>query len=515
MEPSQTVAAKWRQTVSKSTALPSNRIKPDAMLRLVDQLQSGAFWIDSSDRILHWSLAMASLCGMTLDLDRATLEEVFQSVIPSAEERGPVLHAIRRRLNNEEEESIRLEPVSIIGMSGAARWVEFEIVIVPSTEGGGALVLAHNVTQRVNARKDLQVLLRNSSDGIFVINNSGQITLFNDACERITGYKREEILYQSFACRKIFQCENDEVGGAPTDGTPFDVCPGHEVFQGKSVIPAREMKIQTPSGQYRWVDCSYSPIPGPDGKPQYFIGVLRDIGERKRLEEQLRLSQSLATLGELVGGLAHEIRNPLSIIRSSADIVSNPERPAEQRREAAEFIKEEAARLDRTVKALLNLARPSHGANAPQEINAIVERVVSFYAPQRDGFEIDTQYGKNLPQVCACREALETAFLNIILNADQAMDGKGRLTISTDRVGDNARIRFCDTGPGIELETVGKVFQPFYTTKKKGTGLGLSLTLHVIESHKGSIRVENADHGGACFIVELPPCCSEEEGKQA
>jgi len=240
--------------------------------------------------------------------------------------------------------------------------------------------------------------------------------------------------------------------------------------------------------------------------------VVRDISARKQLEEQLILSQKLATLGELVSGLAHEIRNPLGIIRSAADIVSNEERPAPQRREAADFIKDEADRLNRTMKALLNFARPARSASGePVDINGLLQRIVDFYAPQREGFSIETRFSSNLPPVCASRDALQSVFLNLMLNADQALIEGGTLWIETEAIDGSARVVFRDDGPGIPAEILDRIFQPFITSKKSGTGLGLSLAAHIIEAHNGRISAENQPDGGARFTIEISGCPAEIE----
>jgi nitrogen-specific signal transduction histidine kinase len=489
-------------------AKTTTTVLPNALKRLAESLSGGALWIKAPDRILFWNDSMARLTGLALDLDKATAGEVFGALVPDEAQRREFLETIQKQLNGGRE--TRCQEVSLQTRTGAVRRVAFEIVALDGEDGGGALVLAHDETRRANAQNDLEILLRNSSDGIFVIDRNGQITLFNDALERITGYKREEVLYQSGACRKIFQCQR----GTPTDVFPV-LCPGRTVFVEHRTVPPTEQVICGKDGLPIWVECSYSPINDPNGEPLYFIGVVRDISARKQLEAQLRLSQKLATLGELVSGLAHEIRNPLGIIRSAADIVSNEERPAPQRREAAEFIKDEADRLNRTMKALLNFARPVRNPDGePVDINHLLQRIVDFYAPQREGFEIVTRFSSDLPKVCACRDALQSVFLNLMLNADQALTGGGTLWIETEAVNGAARIIFRDNGPGIPAEILDKIFQPFITSKKSGTGLGLSLAAHVVEAHKGRIVAENQPAtagGGARFTIEIAGCSTQDE----
>ncbi|MCX7011661.1 MAG: PAS domain S-box protein [Candidatus Sumerlaeota bacterium] len=488
-----------------STTARSNAVASElslAIARLIEAMDEGVAWIDSRERVRHWNPAMERLTGFAPSLDRATLAEICETLLRDEPERQRLIEALRCRPPARRKAKTRLGPFAVQGPSGVTRYVEFEILAVAPADGGGALLVAHDESRRVNAQKDLEILLHSSSDGIFVMGRLGQITMFNDACERITGYKREEVLHQAGMCRRIFECQHEQP-------IPSRICPGHAAFEGGDFVEPTEQILFTRDGRRRWVEASYSPIHGPDGETQHVIVIIRDITERKRLEEQLELSRRLATLGQIVGGLAHEIRNPLGAIRSAADIVANEGRPRSQRREAAEFLKEEAARLDRTVKTLLSLTRPVHCDSRPVDVNSLLEQTLAYYAPQRDEFRIETRLAPEAPKVRASSEALQTVFLNLTLNADQAMCHGGTLTVSTEQADGQVRIQFRDSGPGIDPEVIERVFLPFVTTKKSGMGLGLSLAAHIIEAHRGAIAVENHPEGGACFTVTLPACGEE------
>lgn len=477
--------------------------KRHAAARLIDAMATPALWIDPQLRTRSWNAAMGRLAGAAEPQD-APLDAVLHRLLSNSVDCDLVLDAAGRLAAGNGAKSARLPAMAVSAADGAALHMEFELSAVAIEEGGGALALLHDATALVNARRDMDLLLRNTSDGIFVIAKNGQITVFNDACERITGYKREEVLYQAGVCRKVFPCRRN----SDSNLSPM-ICPGYDLFvEHKEILP-REQRIRTRDGRMRWVECSYSPIYSPDGAPLYFIGILRDIAERKRMEERERLMERLSTLSELVGGLAHEIRNPLGIIRSAVDIVANEERPSAQRQEAALFIRDEAERLNRTVQALLNFVRPKQGSGDPIDIGRLIERVVSYYAPERREFRIMTRIEPDLPAVRCCSDAFQSVVLNLILNADQAMDQGGTLTIEARRLGGGLQLVFRDDGPGIDPEKLETIFEPFVTTKKQGTGLGLSIVAHIVKAHQGTIRAENNPEGGARFIVELPDCFVE------
>jgi len=495
-------------TASRKARPPAPVQLSPSLARLAAGMDDGVFWIDPTERIRFWNDSMARISALALDLEKATLVELLQTLMPDPLEQRLMLESIRQLLSPGEHLKLRLDEMPVQTMTGATKRLEFELVPLAPKDGHGVLAIVHDETRRIKAQRDLETLLRFSSDGILVFAQDGQITLFNDALERMTGYKREEVLYQSGACRKIFECtaEGEEAGQEPGS-----ICLGRIAFSGAGqTIEPCEQLIKTRDGRRRWVEISYSPINDPSGKPAYVICIIRDVHEKKRVVAQMQLHHKLATLGELVGGLAHEIRNPLGIIRSAADVVANEERPMAQRREAALFLQEEAQTLGRIMDALLNLAAPAKVEDAPVDVNVVLQRMVSFYAPDREDLTIETDLAPNLPRVYASRDALQTVFLNLMMNADQAMSSGGMLRVTTERVEDKARIRFIDNGPGILPEAMDQIFQPFFTTKKDGTGMGLPLVAHVINAHGGSIHAENHSGGGAVFTIDLPGTDREE-----
>jgi signal transduction histidine kinase len=258
-----------------------------------------------------------------------------------------------------------------------------------------------------------------------------------------------------------------------------------------------------------------------------FVGENRRQGERYRLlaeelaetnrrlelaQEDARRSERLAALGQLTAGLAHEIRNPLAVIRASAEtLVRRLEASDPLTTEVAGYITSEVSRLNTVVTRFLNFARPLKLERRAAEIPPLLERALKV---GRDRWpearvEVVQQYGENLPPLSIDPDLCEQAFANLVLNAYEAMgEAGGQLTVRLARADGEGRrgveISFEDTGPGVPPELHEQIFNPFFTTKKEGVGLGLSLVSKIVDDHRGWIRVSSEPGKGACFRVFLP-----------
>lgn len=225
------------------------------------------------------------------------------------------------------------------------------------------------------------------------------------------------------------------------------------------------------------------------------------------IEEQLRRSERLSTLGEMAAVLAHEIRNPLGSIRGTAEILRDDYRPGDPKHEFLEIQIKETERLNRVVEDFLRLARPQPVAMKPcavQEELEMIQALVSGDARER---QISLTFESPSSQVIipADGEKLRQAFLNIVMNALQATQPGGSIVVSTVMSPpDQCEVRFRDSGAGIDAETQKKLFEPFFTTKGDGTGLGLAIARKIVESHGGCILVESEVGRGTTVTVRLP-----------
>lgn len=360
----------------------------------------------------------------------------------------------------------------------------------------------YDLTAFRKTEENLQALLKHSSDGIFMIDADCRLRVFNEACERITGYRAEEVLHREITCNSIFAC-------AHVACTRVDRGEGQPHFCLKKIETdqPREVNIQTKTGQSVWIEVSYAPVAGNDGQVAYVLGILRDVTQRHQLEEQLRLAQKLATLGELSSAMAHEIKNPLGIIMSAAEIIMNPSRPEEQRRQAAEFIRDETRRLDERMRAFLNFSKPRPPEFRLQDINRVLTQTILVYQTlTREGLRFDTRFTPDLPPARIDADQMQQVFLNLLVNADQAMPNGGQVAITTRLSGGGQiEIEVADEGTGLPEGNESRIFEPFFSTKPQGTGLGLSIVMHILAAHRGSIRASNrTPEPGALFVITLP-----------
>jgi two-component system, NtrC family, sensor histidine kinase HydH len=229
--------------------------------------------------------------------------------------------------------------------------------------------------------------------------------------------------------------------------------------------------------------------------------------EQKELQAQLELAERLAALGEMVAGVAHEIRNPLGIISSTAELLRKRLEHNESNTKLAKIIEEEVNRLNQTVTEFLDFARPREPNLRACDVEGILERGLEFLQPEIERYNIALirNYGNGHP-LTVDPDLLYRAFLNIFINAIQAMPQGGQLTITTAAgpQGKGMKIEFQDSGEGISAENTKKIFNPFFTTKDQGSGLGLSIVKGIIESHQGQINIDSNFGRGAKVSIVLP-----------
>jgi len=223
------------------------------------------------------------------------------------------------------------------------------------------------------------------------------------------------------------------------------------------------------------------------------------------IEEQLRQADRLTTLGELSAGLAHEIRNPLGSIRGTAEILQGAFNTEDRYHEFTTILINEVDRLNQVLENYLRYARPDSMEKQQFSLAPILDDVVQLTAVKarknRVAVDVDVDVANS---VAGDASQYKQAFLNLILNALQAMGEGGCLSILATTDENRAVVRFCDTGPGLTEEQRQKIFKPFYTTRSKGTGLGLAITERIVHNHGGSIMVESLPKQGCCFELRLP-----------
>ena len=255
------------------------------------------------------------------------------------------------------------------------------------------------------------------------------------------------------------------------------------------------------------------PLKNRQNKLEGMVLVIEDITQIEKLEQHIRRTDKLSAVGELASGIAHEVRNPLGIIKTISQTISR-EIEDEETKEGLQIIESEIDRANKVIQGLLDFAKPSVFHSKYQSIASIVDdvvRIVNKYAEQHK-VSIYRQYAKD-EIIFADADKLKQAFVNIIINGIQAMPQGGSFVICLDTNDHWVKIAFTDKGIGIDADKLEKVFEPFFTTKEKGTGLGLAITHRIIEEHKGYIEIESTKNVGTTIHVYLPKNHIQGDGK--
>jgi len=313
------------------------------------------------------------------------------------------------------------------------------------------------------------------------------------------------------------------VGDKPSDGVErsfLDLCPNLRVTSRNSLLENKRMfdEVFGESREFMMVrpDGSLAPCEGTAMLVQYNRRSvlqldIREITERKRLEQQLRQSEKLSALGQLTAGVAHELNNPLAVIMGYAQVLAKGAEGNTKLKNDIVKILRESERAAKIVRNLLTFARPREPQMLSVDINRLVANILEAYETEFENalVHVQTTLAPDLPRTVADPHQIEQVLANLVMNAIQAMGdstGSRALTVSTEVSERMIRITVSDTGPGIAPEVVTKIFDPFFTTKSpgKGTGLGLSISHSIVHEHRGRIWVQSEHGKGAAFVVELP-----------
>jgi two-component system, sporulation sensor kinase E len=353
--------------------------------------------------------------------------------------------------------------------------------------------LEERAMQLITIQDYTTAIVRSVTSGVVTVGPDGSIATLNPAAERMLGAGEDEAV-----ARTIKSLFRDDGGFAADVG---------KVLDGRVPRSLREVTLVTRAGRTLHAQASVSRMRDVGGRKLGAVVTLEDLSEIKALTDQLIRADRLAAMGELTAGVAHEVRNPLGIIRASVQLMEDAECDRKRVHEAAEVIKHEIDRLDRVIKALLDFGRPAAPSMRTVDVRRVLEEVVLFTRKfaDRNRVGIAEEYDDDVPDVMGDSEQLKQVFVNLISNAVQSMaDDGGILTVSVGYDDDFVFVRFADTGPGITPESIGKVFDPFFSTRDDGTGLGLTIVHRIVDEHGGHIEVTSDPGTGTAFTVHLP-----------
>jgi PAS domain S-box-containing protein len=374
---------------------------------------------------------------------------------------------------------------------------------------------AEGAKHEISTEEALKQSLKELADIKFALDESaivaitdqrGVITSVNDKFCEISKYSREELLGEDHRIINSRYHPKEFIRNLWTT-----IAAGH-VWRG-------EIRNRAKDGSHYWVDTTIVPFLNSEGKPYQYVAIRSDITVRKRLEAELVRAAQLSLIGELAANLAHEIKNPLAGIQGAVDILIRRRVQDDPERTVLEGVRHEIGRIDGTVRALLERARPRALQVAPTTLNEVVHHAVQL---ARDQAAISSLDGPNVyiefePATDELRFPLdaaqiEDAVLNLIINAVEAVEGEGRVTVrvrsrlagDADNNRGEAVIEVEDNGRGISKDDLPRIFNPFYTTTRGGTGLGLPAARRIARAHGGQLDVCSTPGHGSTFTLRLP-----------
>ena len=244
--------------------------------------------------------------------------------------------------------------------------------------------------------------------------------------------------------------------------------------------------------------------------------IQKRVMERLRLKERLAHAERLSSLGEMAAGISHEIRNPLGIIRSSAELLKKKVAKVDPENSIPDIIVEEASRLNSIITDFINYAKPRSPNFGACRVEEVIGKNITFLEAQikEQGYVIKKNYQNFLPEIMADGTMLYQSFLNILINAMQSMPEGGRILVEVSSSDQIVTVHFDDEGQGIPNENLEKIWDPFFTTKEMGTGLGLGIVKNIVESHGGSIQIVNRPIRGTRVTIELPVKHKTDDNKE-
>jgi PAS domain S-box-containing protein len=414
------------------------------------------------------------------------------------------------------QRQVPTQEITVYNAAGLETPVEMDLIRVAGTGQLLVMVQMRDITDRKKLERQLQTyreeleakvgertreieetkqylenLLENANDVIYTLDTEQRFTYVNSKVN-VWGYRKDDLLgrpYLSLLSRRH--------RGRRLKNT-LDI-------GAKQVY---EVEVVTRMGEPRSVMVSVSPLHGVDGEILGVLGIARDMTDTKKLEQQIRNSEKLASVGKLAAGVAHEINNPLAgILNCLYNLRKGTLSPARQE-EYWVSMEDGVRRVQKIVRQLLDFSQQHEPEFSPTDINQVVDRVLvltnHLFAPSL--IRLERLLGHALPSLMVDRHMMEQVLMNLILNAVQAMKNGGVLTIKTAVVEGVCRIEVSDTGSGIPPAVLPRIFDPFFTTKSEGegTGLGLSVSLGIVERHGGKILVESEVGKGTTFILCLP-----------
>ena len=472
------------------------REKEMRFTELFETLQEGVYFSTPEGQLLDSNPALVSMLGYT---ERGDL----LSVKPAALNFDPGPPVLGRAVDD--RGGVRTREIKLRRKDGAAAIFLDSSRAVWDTSGNiiryqGTLV---DITEKRKMERQLAQqeefrsrLLESFPDLILVVDLEERYTFVSARARELLGYEPQDMLE-----KKISDLENH----SPEMASLY-----HSVVSGKQAFGSAEYGARHRDGSWRTMRAAGSQLVDAEGGISGVIISVRDITVERKLEQQIVQSERLAAMGAMIGGVAHELNNPLTSIMGVSELLQDTETNETSRKQLA-MLQQQARRAAEIVQNLTYFSRPPAAGKSRINLVEVVERTLNLhaYSLRRNNITIDFLKEAAVPYALGDPHQLMQVFLNLILNAEHAIReirDKGTLRIRLGKGDSSVWVSFHDDGPGISKESMASIFDPFYTTRRpgRGTGLGLSICKSVLKEHKGSIEVANSQDGGAVFTVTLP-----------
>jgi len=487
--------------------ITEQREKERRFTQLFETLQEGVYFSTPEGKLLDANPALVKMLGYSSKEELLGLSPAGLNVEADQE---PVLGRAGSQSGSTRTREIRVKRrdgnVAVCvdtsaGVIEEGRIVRYQGTLVDVTE---KRTMERQLRRQEEFRRHL---LESFPDLILVLDPKATYTFVSSRIRDLLGYGPEQLMGKRI----------EDV----TDNSAELVALYRSVANGQRALATSEYGARHQDGNWRTMLGTASPLLDTEGKPAGVIISVRDVTTEKRLEQQVIQSERLAAMGQMIGGFAHELNNPLTSILGMTELLQEGE-TSETSRKQLLSLHQQARRAAEIVQNLQYFARPPAPGRSPVNLSELIQRTLHLqaYPLRKSNITVDFLQEPTLPAVMADPNQLMQVFLNLILNADQAIResrDKGTIRIRLGRNPDSVWVMFQDDGPGIAPEVLPHIFDPFFTTKRpgRGTGLGLSICKTLLREHNGNIEAATAPDGGAVFTITLPVTSSQDKAPAA
>ncbi|HZR58662.1 MAG TPA: PAS domain S-box protein [Terriglobales bacterium] len=477
--------------------ITEEREKEQRFTELFETLQEGVYFSTPEGKLLEANAALVHLLGYN---NKEELLGVDPTALNSSDHQDPILGR-----TSDEPVGVRTREITLRRKNGSpavfldtsrAVWdpsgkiIRYQGTLVDVTE-------RRQMEEALRRQEEFQrYLLESFPDLIIVIDLDERYSFVSTRIRDLLGYKPEELIG-----KKIEEVQ---------DHSPELVSLCRDVSSGRNLFAISEYRAKHRDDSWRTMRASASPLHNAQNQVSGVIISVRDITVEKKLEKQIIQSERLAAMGQMIGGFAHELNNPLTSILGISELLQD-ESVSEQMRKQLMMLHQQSRRAAEIVQNLMYFSRPPAPGKSQIDLTDLMQRTLHLhaYSLRKNNITVDFLPATALPRVDGDPHQLMQVFLNLILNAEHAIRevrDRGTLRIRLEKENKLVSATFQDDGPGIPPEILPNIFDPFYTTKRpgRGTGLGLSICKAILREHGGNVEASSGPGGGAVFTVTLP-----------